>query len=765
MKRLATAVLLLAALLVSADEGPEALRVRRPAAPQDRRPWIGVTLQGLDGDTSAIGGAKGEVGIQITAVVAGAPAEKAGLQADDVLVGIDGKAFEGTKEDALEQLRVAISKRKPGDSLPVAFLRAGERKDLAVALGAMPVADSRGKPHPELEAYHDDPAPSLLELALEKEKLGHGWQLVENEVAAAASLSATNEAVLPDDPDPFRLGEVNYCLTHPLDTHLVVKGLARDLADAVEGGSSPAVLMAALAREADLEVGVVPPGRIAGETLEARVEELAARIAEAGKDIEEALSDLRPEERQELAEASFFRPGDRGTAAGMRNYFALAARVKRERLALAACRVLAALGRASLDALRRDPGIEGQVDPPEGCDGDVILVRETAAGTVVVGGKGRTVYTRAFALVIDLGGDDVYEGACAAGQAPDLPVSVVVDLSGDDTYRTTRGYSQGSGHLGVGVLLDAGGDDVYVADAYAQGSGHVGVGVLIDMDGVDTMRADSLAQGSGVMGIGVLVDLEGSDVVRVSRQGQGFGAAGGVGVLLDAAGDDARFAGGAYPDENGLTQSMAQGYGRGYPPSQNCPVGVSGGIGLLVDLQGNDAYVADDLCQGTGYWFGLGGLYDARGEDRYVASRFAQGAGVVNGAGALVEVEGDDVYVCSLVGLSQGCGHGLAVGVLADYAGKDSYHAGTISQGAGNEGGIGALVDFGGDDSIYAKADSQGRGGTSEERKTGSFGLLFNAGGTDLYSIGGERSANDKQSVTRPNWGLLLDVEEKVRAR
>ncbi|MBI4614325.1 MAG: hypothetical protein HY720_11995, partial [Planctomycetes bacterium] len=131
----------------------------------------------------------------------------------------------------------------------------------------------------------------------------------------------------------------------------------------------------------------------------------------------------------------------------------------------------------------------------------------------------------------------------------------------------------------------------------------------------------------------------------------------------------------------------------------------------------------------------------------------------------LVEGEGNDAYDCALVGLSQGCGHGLAVGVLADYAGKDSYHAGTVSQGAGNEGGIGALVDFGGDDSTYAKADSQGRGGTSGAGKTGSFGLVFNAGGTDLYSIGGERSANDKQSVTRPNWGLLIDLEERVRAR
>lgn len=764
MQRRATACLLLA-LLAFADDGPEALRVRRPATAQDRRPWIGVTLSALEGDTSAIGGAKGELGILVTSVVAGAPAEKAGLAAEDVLVAIDGRPFEGSGEEALEQLRVAIAKRRPGDALPLVFLRGGERISVTVTLAEMPIADARGKPHPELEAYHNDPAPSYLELVLAKEKLDQGFTLVEQGVAAAASESATTEPILSDDPDPFRLGEVNYCLTHPLDTHLVVKGLARDLADAAERGSSPAVLMAALAREADLEVGAIGARPLAGESLDARVDDLVARIAEAVEDVKAALAPLRPEERRELAEASFFRPGDRGSAAGLQAYLALGARVKRDRLAAAACRVLAALGKTSLEALGRDAGISGQVEPPEGVEGDVLLIKETHAGTVVVGGKGRTVYARAFALVIDLGGNDVYEGACAAGEGLDLPVSVVVDLSGDDTYRSTQPYTQGSGHLGVGILIDAAGDDVYSADAYAQGSGHVGVGVLIDLDGADTLRADLLSQGSGVMGIGAVVDLEGSDVARVSRQGQGHGAVGGVGLLFDGSGDDARFAGGAYRDEDGIAQSMAQGFGVGYPPSKNNPYGASGGVGLLVDLLGNDTYVADDLCHGTGYWFGLGGLYDARGVDRYVAARFAQGAGVVNGAGALVEGEGDDAYDCALVGLAQGCGHGRAVGVLADYAGKDSYHAGTVSQGAGNEGGIGVLIDFGGNDSMYAKADSQGRGGATEARKTASFGLIFNVGGTDLYSIGGERSANDKQTVTRPNWGLLMDVEDKIRVR
>ena len=69
------------------------------------------------------------VGVKITGVIPGSPAEEAGLQAGDVIVGFGG----GPVED-LTDYSEAMKRYAPGDEVEVEFLRAGERSTVVVAL-------------------------------------------------------------------------------------------------------------------------------------------------------------------------------------------------------------------------------------------------------------------------------------------------------------------------------------------------------------------------------------------------------------------------------------------------------------------------------------------------------------------------------------------------------------------------------------------------------------------------------------------------------
>ena len=74
-----------------------------------------------------------------------------------------------------------------------------------------------------------------------------------------------------------------------------------------------------------------------------------------------------------------------------------------------------------------------------GVTGDLLLVEETPTGLIIIGGTVPNTYQlgQQVALVIDVGGDDVYKGTIAAPGAVRQSASVVIDLSGNDTYRSS----------------------------------------------------------------------------------------------------------------------------------------------------------------------------------------------------------------------------------------------------------------------------------------------------------------------------------------
>src|SRR5258706_5232394 len=350
---------------------------------------------------------------------------------------------------------------------------------------------------------------------------------------------------------------------------------------------------------------------------------------------------------------------------------AVAAAVDDEALARANERFIAATGRfvRGLRAVRDFPEKEMEM--------------ETAIGRVVIGSRGNDRHPPGAALILDPGGDDVYEPAPVTRG----PVSVSIDLG-----RHER--SEGSDVVvrGFSALVDLAGDDVYEMRGPGLGAAIAGASVLLDDAGDDVYRLPFFGQGAAGFGIGALIDRAGNDRYEIRAWGQGLGVPGGLGLLWDLAGDDRYYAAGiADAYDRGAGLSGAQGAAMGLRTM------LAGGIGILRDDSGDDAYAAEMFAQGEGYFYGLGLLWERGGNDRYVAARYAQGTGVHQAVGVLRDEGGDDHYVLT-VGVGQGMGLDLAVGVLADLSGDDRYSAGLLAQGTGTANGVGILADGGGAD-------------------------------------------------------------------
>ncbi len=166
-----------------------------------------------------------------------------------------------------------------------------------------------------------------------------------------------------------------------------------------------------------------------------------------------------------------------------------------------------------------------------------------------------------------------------------------------DTYEETPGYEgwgQGVGaglrqvsNGGIGVILDGGGDDVYEYDYLAHGGGYwCGMGFARDFGGNDRRlgatlkaydgaeRTQARFQRFGVgwgchYALGFLFDDQGDDTYGGTIMGLGMAWDDSVGVLVDFGGND------RYDATGGLTQG----------------VGAQAGLGILFDYNGQDVYL------------------------------------------------------------------------------------------------------------------------------------------------------------------------------
>jgi hypothetical protein len=323
---------------------------------------------------------------------------------------------------------------------------------------------------------------------------------------------------------------------------------------------------------------------------------------------------------------------------------------------------------------------------------------DSPIGIVSIGTTGADRHGSDAALIIDPGGNDVYERAPVTGGA----VSVIIDFGGDDVYGGSDVVVRG-----LSALFDLSGNDRYELSGPGLGAAIAGCSLLADYSGDDLYRVEYFGEGVAGFGLGALLDLGGNDRYELRAWGQGFGLPGGLGMLWDASGDD-RYVARGVPDpfERGAGLSGAQGGAIGFRTM------LAGGIGILRDDAGNDSYSAEMFAQGNGYYYGLGLLWDGGGDDHYRAVRYAQGNGVHEAVGVLRDESGNDRYELAF-GVGQGMGLDLAVGVLFDASGDDSYRAKVLAQGTATANGIGLLADGGGADR-WELTEGEGNWGQAE---------------------------------------------------
>ncbi|HKG09965.1 MAG TPA: trypsin-like peptidase domain-containing protein [Gaiellaceae bacterium] len=85
--------------------------------------YLGVRLQETDN------------GVSLSAVLAGEPGQKAGMQTDDVVLEADGEKIESASD-----IQRAVDAHKPGDKLVLKVRRGGDERTVTVTLGTRPPA-------------------------------------------------------------------------------------------------------------------------------------------------------------------------------------------------------------------------------------------------------------------------------------------------------------------------------------------------------------------------------------------------------------------------------------------------------------------------------------------------------------------------------------------------------------------------------------------------------------------------------------------------
>ncbi|MFN8548261.1 MAG: hypothetical protein U0527_09955 [Candidatus Eisenbacteria bacterium] len=399
---------------------------------------------------------------------------------------------------------------------------------------------------------------------------------------------------------------------------------------------------------------------------------------------------------------------------------------------------------------------------------DLRIDVDTPVGRVVIDGTGGhdlAVGESGALLVVDLGGDDRYTGPLAASSLTRV-VGAALDLGGNDSY-TAKNVALGAGLCGVGVLLDADGSDTYTSERLAQGGAQFGLGALIDLAGDDTYMNHFAGQGAGCFGVGMLVDLEGRDSYTVWGDGQGYATAGGVGVLADRAGDDTYLAivdpaitgHPSAHSENKISASGAQGCGMGRRGDGSDGHSWAGGLGVILDASGDDSYTIGNWGQGCGYWFGTGLMWDGGGNDQYRGTGWTSASGAHFAVGAVIDESGDDLH-SNAQNWGPAYGHDFVVSVLYDGSGNDVYECGSEGVGHSINRSVALCLDAGGDDRyVMATKDKHPGDARYDPRfidRTGtsiywsestSLGLFLDVGGTDVYPEGW---SNDMAKTDEP---------------
>jgi serine protease Do len=114
------------------------------------RGWLGVVVQGITPDLAKAMSLSSTAGALIADVAPDSPAVRAGLQSGDVIVEMNGRKVEDSR-----QLQLIISQMSPGANLKMHILRQGHESEVSATLGQEPQTtprSSRTTPPPSSSA-------------------------------------------------------------------------------------------------------------------------------------------------------------------------------------------------------------------------------------------------------------------------------------------------------------------------------------------------------------------------------------------------------------------------------------------------------------------------------------------------------------------------------------------------------------------------------------------------------------------------------------
>ncbi len=97
-----------------------------------RRAKLGVHIEAVSRETMKALGLKSTKGALVRQVEAGSAAEKAGIQAGDVIIGVDGERI-----NRVHDLPIRIARHKPGDTVRVEIIRNGKSRVIPVTVEEM----------------------------------------------------------------------------------------------------------------------------------------------------------------------------------------------------------------------------------------------------------------------------------------------------------------------------------------------------------------------------------------------------------------------------------------------------------------------------------------------------------------------------------------------------------------------------------------------------------------------------------------------------
>lgn len=401
----------------------------------------------------------------------------------------------------------------------------------------------------------------------------------------------------------------------------------------------------------------------------------------------------------------------------------------------------------------RLPRIEWEIDSPLGR----VIVDTT--------GTDKRRVLEAPLLLVDVGGNDDH---VFRAKSTDKPISIVLDVGGDDSYLARDTAScPASAVMGYGILWDSAGNDRYVANDFAQSAALFGAALLFDGGGSDQFDGRQFVQSHAVGGFALLVKRGDDDRYIAINRSQASAGPRGVAVLLDEAGDDqytlldspVLLPSAQLADQN---LSMGQGAASGIRAEFSDGISLAGGVGLLMDLAGNDRYSAQVFAQGSAYFNAVGLLVDGGGNDEFRGRWYVQGAAAHNAAAAVIKRgEGDDTYIATN-STSLGAAHDGSLAVFVDEGGNDRYELGTLGLGAAHDNSSALFIDARGDDT-YRVTDSSCRAmGVAQLSEWGTYdedvpniGIFLDLGGKDQYPSLCLGSANDARWTWRRQYPNL----------